>query len=89
MKNFGKRSTALIFSICIGTSLMSVDASATNTFVGTRPPIEHVTESTQFDQQITPYSDIIGWRYKTEKGNMYRRQYNYSKQEWIGEWELC
>lgn len=33
-------------------------------------------------------SDIIEWRYKTENGKLYKRLYNYSKQEWIGEWEL-
>lgn len=25
----------------------------------------------------------------TENGKVYRRQYNYSRQKWIGEWELC
>lgn len=34
-----------------------------------------------------PRADIIEWRYKVENGKMYRRQYNYSKQEWIGDWE--
>lgn len=40
-------------------------------------------------QIIAPYADIIGWRYKAVNGKMYQRQYNYSKQKWIGEWELC
>lgn len=31
----------------------------------------------------------IRWRYKSENGKVYRRQYNYSKQTWIGEWEEC
>lgn len=30
---------------------------------------------------------IIGWRYKTVNDRLYRRLYNYSTQEWIGEWE--
>lgn len=34
-------------------------------------------------------AQIIEWRYKTVKGKMYRRQYNYSREKWIGEWELC
>lgn len=34
-------------------------------------------------------SDIIDWRYKAENGKLYRRLYNYSKDQWIGEWELC
>lgn len=32
---------------------------------------------------------IIDWRYKTENGNLYRRQYNYSTGAWVGDWELC
>ena len=36
-----------------------------------------------------PFADITGWRYKAIDGKMYRRQYNYSKEKWIGEWELC
>lgn len=34
-------------------------------------------------------AQIIEWRYKTVNGKMYRRQYNYSREKWIGEWELC
>lgn len=37
----------------------------------------------------SPRKDIIEWCYKTIDGNLYRRQYNYSKEEWIGEWERC
>lgn len=36
-----------------------------------------------------PFADIKGWRYKSVDGKMYRRQYNYSRQKWIGKWELC
>ncbi|WP_394525938.1 hypothetical protein [Lacrimispora sp. JR3] len=35
------------------------------------------------------YAPIIGWRYKSVNGKVYRRQYNYSREKWIGEWELC
>ena len=31
----------------------------------------------------------IGWRYKTIDGHVYRRQYDYSAQIWLGEWERC
>lgn len=31
----------------------------------------------------------IGWRYKNEDGRLYRCQYDYTNQKWIGEWELC
>lgn len=35
-----------------------------------------------------PQSDIIEWRYKTENGKLYKRQYNYTKVKWIGNWQL-
>lgn len=38
---------------------------------------------------IMPMADIIDWRYMVVDGKLYRRLYNYSKQQWIGEWELC
>lgn len=41
------------------------------------------------EEGIMPHSDIIEWRYKEINGNVYRRQYNYTRQYWIGEWELC
>ena len=44
---------------------------------------EHITNTAT----ITPRSDIIGWRYKTVNGQVYRRQYNYTKSTWIGDWE--
>lgn len=31
----------------------------------------------------------ITWRYKSENGNVYRRLYNYTTREWVGDWELC
>lgn len=40
------------------------------------------------DEYTVTRSDIIDWRYKTENGKLYKRLYNYSKEQWIGEWEL-
>lgn len=37
---------------------------------------------------IMPRAPIIEWRYKVVNDKLYRRQYNCSTQEWIGEWEL-
>lgn len=39
-------------------------------------------------ESISPYSDIIEWRYKAVNGKLYKRLYNYSKGKWIGEWIL-
>ncbi len=37
---------------------------------------------------VTPYSDIIKYRYKiVDDTKLYRRLYNYTEQCWIGEWE--
>lgn len=40
------------------------------------------------DQPLTieARADIIGWRYKTENGKVYKRLFNYTKNEWIGDW---
>lgn len=40
------------------------------------------------DTVIIPRAPIIEWRYKNIDGKIYRRQYNCTTQEWIGEWEL-
>lgn len=37
---------------------------------------------------VSTYSDHIGWRTKVVNGKTYRRLYNYTKREWIGEWIL-
>lgn len=39
------------------------------------------------DSQVTPFTDEIGWIYDTFNGVLYRRQYNYTKNCRIGEWE--
>ncbi len=31
---------------------------------------------------VVPYSDIIRYRYKEENGKLYRRLYNYTRDEW-------
>lgn len=36
--------------------------------------------------KVQPRADIIGWRYKTENGKVYKRKYNYTKEKWIGSW---
>lgn len=89
MKKISKKISTLIISFSLGISLFSVDAFASSPSTELIKPNVQVMEVTQSEQQIQPYSDIIDWRYKSENGKMYRRQYNYSKQEWIGEWELC
>lgn len=31
----------------------------------------------------------IRWVYEIRDGKLYKRQYNFSKEEWIGGWILC
>ncbi|EOS43198.1 hypothetical protein C809_04093 [Lachnospiraceae bacterium MD335] len=40
----------------------------------------------QYQNPITPRSDIIEWVYKTENGKLYKRLYNSSTASWIGDW---
>lgn len=32
-------------------------------------------------------AEIIDWRYKIVNGVLYRRLFNYTRNEWIGNWE--
>ena len=48
----------------------------------------HSAEITDSDSKISPMSDAIEWRYKIENGKVYKRLYNYTTQQWIGDWIL-
>ncbi len=37
---------------------------------------------------VSPRADIIDWRYKTENGKLYKRLFNYTKEQWVGDWIL-
>ncbi|MBU5310453.1 hypothetical protein KQI38_00285 [Tissierella carlieri] len=93
MRKIRKKISVFIISICIGTALSSIDVSAASLdTVQTKAQfstVVQITKNPQSDHLITPFSDIIGWRYKSVNGKVYRRQYNYSKGKWIGEWEAC
>lgn len=45
--------------------------------------------SSNHETRIEPCADEIRYRYKIIDGKVYRRLFNYSKNEWIGQWELC
>ena len=51
-------------------------------------PYISTAQSSASDSSITPQSDDIGWRYKTVNGKLYKRLYNYSTNQWIGDWIL-
>lgn len=46
-------------------------------------------ESSPTYQSIVPTAQIIDWRWKIEDGKMYKRLYNYTIQQWVGEWIYC
>ena len=46
-----------------------------------------VAQADEISDGISTRHDIIVWRYKTIKGVVYYRQYNASKQKWIGHWQ--
>lgn len=36
--------------------------------------------------EITPKVNDIRWKYKTINGVLYKRLYDYTRKQWIGEW---
>lgn len=50
---------------------------------------ENVSNISDQSSTIVPLSENIGWRYKIENGNLYKRLYNYSMSQWVGDWILC
>lgn len=84
-----KKLSVLTLTCCMSISMLAINSTPVH--AGTLIPLTAIptVSVVQSDQLITPYSDITGWRYKSENGQVYRRLYNYSTQEWIGEWELC
>ncbi len=74
-----------IFSACVLTvCFMGMQVSAANLTTAQIVAIKNEDSGT-----IHPRQDKIGWLYKSENGRMYRRLFNYSKNEWIGDWEIC
>lgn len=62
--------------ICFGTALVFLSA-----------PNNSITVLASESITISPRADIIEWVYRVDNGKMYRRQYNYSKNKWLGSWE--
>lgn len=40
------------------------------------------------ENEITPKADKIEYVYKIINGALYKRLYNYSRNEWVGDWIL-
>lgn len=46
------------------------------------PTVPEGSTITASESAINPCSDITGYRYKEENGKLYRRLYNYTRDEW-------
>jgi len=88
MKVKSKRIVLSLISMALSLSALPMEAYAQTNKQQLPPIAVNSQENSQLLGAVT-YAQVIGWRYKTEDGKVYRRQYNYSRQKWIGEWELC
>lgn len=78
MKVLSKVSTVLLLVILIS------GAKQVQVYANTYTLVSNLSE----EPYAWPQSDIIEWRYKTEGGKLYKRQYNYTKVKWVGDWQL-
>jgi hypothetical protein len=94
MKKCGKRIICLVaiisstFTFPIDASAQSISEKTLNYTINENLPVSQ-SDNTYINDVAQLKAAIIGWRYKSVNGQMYRRQYNYSREQWIGEWELC
>lgn len=90
MKSINKKLILLLLILAIISPNLLTDVFADSS-ISTYTPTD-IAQSTVLQSEeyhAVPFADIIGWRYKSVDGKMYRRLYNYSKQKWMGNWELC
>lgn len=76
--------TVLLFSALLILSPAYADAKNNDTVLNTVT----VAVSEKNDRLIMPRADVIVWKYKRIGNKMYRRKYNETKKQWIGNWEL-
>lgn len=55
---------------------------------GWLPPWALVPAANAEETSILMRAPALEWRYKIVDGKLYRRLYNCSTQEWVGDWEL-
>lgn len=54
-----------------------------------QPVSTFAAEKSVSEVTTEPYADSIGWRYQMIDGKLHKRQYNYTKEKWIGSWVLA
>lgn len=82
MKHFKNKTLFLVFCAA-ALSFLPLSSKVSVTAI----PLSDV-QAYSSDSGISPQSDDIRWRYKAINGKMYKRQYNYSTDKWIGNWIL-
>ncbi len=83
---FCKNMGAFFLACFLTVSFMGMQVSATSI---TSNNISVVKHGDIESKNIEPRKDKIDWVYKSEDGRVYRRLFNFSKNEWIGDWEVC
>lgn len=83
---FYKNMGAFFLACFLTVSFMGMQVSATSI---TSNNISVVKHGDIESKTIEPRKDKIDWVYKSEDGRVYRRLFNFSKNEWIGDWEVC
>lgn len=53
---------------------------------GTVLAAENSSAIIQYDDSIEPQSNALRWIYKIENGKRYKRLYNASTRNWVGDW---
>jgi len=76
MKNTKKKILTLAGIACFGISVLCT-------------PVATLTvEAANPTETIAPRAHIIQYRYKEVGNKLYRRLFNYSTDNWVGEWEF-
>lgn len=79
-----KRNVIKLFGLFCGLAMLFCPASVMKTQAADIPPMTKVTEG----ETIEPRQPVTEWITKVENGKIYRRLYNHSTGEWIGDWIL-
>lgn len=76
---------SIIICITLLCSISNVTVAAEDSII-TVPITSCETPSASSTCEITPYASDIGWKYKTINGVLYKRKYDFTRKQWIGDW---
>ena len=81
-----KKLMATLSACILAVSFVGLQVSAATPAPSQIPVIKSIDAGSE---TIQPRKDKIDWVYKSENGQVYRRLFNFSKNVWIGDWEVC